>query len=88
MQCPQCKELGLESDVHRGGGNARLGKPYPYQDENGVVHSHETMHKFDKYSCSNGHNWEIKLTSKCPACGYEYTGEADPLFGADGLGYR
>lgn len=75
ITCPECNALCVDSEVFKGGGNARLGKPYPYQDDEGITHYHYDHRRYDRYSCSRGHNWAIEIPTKCEICGYEYKGE-------------
>jgi hypothetical protein len=65
--CPRCLRLGLHSRsiAVRGPWTERFTKT-AFVDKNGVFHHHEPTRQLEKYSCSQGHCWEIlRLPRPC-----------------------
>lgn len=67
--CPQCKTQGQTSRVYIGSAISTLAYSQPFYDESGKWHNHDPNIVKYSYSCSNGHKWESKESSKC-WCGW------------------
>ena len=64
--CPECREAGMRSQVHSGGGMETLMGWHRHWDSDGNPHSHDPNTHTRSFSCDNGHRWQTKSKDPCP----------------------
>jgi hypothetical protein len=69
MICEQCKADGKTSRVTESFGVTTMMYAPPFYDEQGHYHHHDPNSTTTRYSCSNGHRWEVTTRKPCPSCG-------------------
>jgi len=77
MICQQCKEQGLKSRVTVGSSSVTLLYCYPFYDEEGNYHYHDSNTTITVYECSHGHTWREESSPVSCWCGWpnlEYEG--------------
>ena len=60
MKCPECIKGGKKSRVYPGMQSTTLVHGVSYYDENGQYQHFDPNVRTTRYSCSNGHAWEVK----------------------------
>lgn len=69
MKCPECVKQNKNSCVYPGLSTTTAMYYYPYYDEKGNYHNHDGNITTTDYSCSNEHNFKIKILGSC-WCGW------------------
>ena len=68
VKCQECVDSGQRSKVYGGDICSRTLMGYhSYYDEDGARHSHDPNISSYFFRCSNGHTWQKKVTTPCPA---------------------
>lgn len=69
MICPECLKENKESRVYPGVSYSTCMYYFPYYDEKGNFHNHDSNITTTDYSCSNDHKFQTKRSGSC-WCGW------------------
>lgn len=87
MICPICKVIGLKSTLRNTGEMTTCMAYFPFYDEDGNYHRHNSNDISNDYFCSNGHRFYIITKENCPQenCHWNKNIKREIKFNEDGF---